>query len=584
MKHKASLITLLKVASLLLIPLALIALLATMYTMRQSRDDSYERQNSIMQYQIKHLDNGFNQVNYYMASALSTDENVRKLQTTNRRNILAPYWVNESLNQFTSLQNLVNTGYSFYISVPKLGLSSCNRTTQENYDENCAVENFLSENLNSFPSVGISTIFCQIGGKIYCLSLGQSRGVYLAGWIRLDNLFSFMDSVIQSEDGFYLLVDRDFQPIEQQSLFRETGVTLKDDGTVSVGRKDAVATLHWSAMGIGIITIDGRVATLGDAGMYLITVLLLCALTAGCSLYFILYFRRNIQRPLQALQQNVSQYINERKFTRRYGFAELNDVANAFSELETQVNGLKIDIYEEKLRRTRTELEFLQNQIKPHFFVNCFNIIIGMAEWEKFDQIQDFCMLLSSYVRYTLCDGFETVTLKEELQQTTDFLAIQDIRFDSQTTLRDFEDEELLDCQVPPLMLLTLAENSVKHNKFKVESLQLTVTVQHIPGGLNGLLRIDYQDNGVGIGIEESRKMTQMLENVRAGVLGKDETVSFSNQQIGLQNVYRRLLLLYGERAKIELMPVDRTEGFKIRITMPLTRKKEAENPQLPAS
>ena len=544
MKHKASLITLLKVASLLLIPLALIALLATMYTMRQSRDDSYERQNSIMQYQIKHLDNGFNQVNYYMASALATDENVRKLQTTNRRNILAPYWVNESLNQFTSLQNLVNAGYSFYISVPKLGLSSCNRTTQESYDENCAVENFLSENLNSFPSVG----------------------------------------VIQSEDGFYLLVDRDFQPIEQQSLFRETGVTLKDDGTVSVGRKDAVATLHWSAMGIGIITIDGRVATLGDAGMYLITVLLLCALTAGCSLYFILYFRRNIQRPLQALQQNVSQYINERKFTRRYGFAELDDVANAFSELETQVNGLKIDIYEEKLRRTRTELEFLQNQIKPHFFVNCFNIIIGMAEWEKFDQIQDFCMLLSSYVRYTLCDGFETVTLKEELQQTTDFLAIQDIRFDSQTTLRDFEDEELLDCQVPPLMLLTLAENSVKHNKFKVESLQLTVTVQHIPGGLNGLLRIDYQDNGVGIGIEESRKMTQMLENVRAGVLGKDETVSFSNQQIGLQNVYRRLLLLYGERAKMELMPVDRTEGFKIRITMPLTRKKEAENPQLPAS
>ena len=41
--------------------------------------------------------------------------------------------------------------------------------------------------------------------------------------------------------------------------------------------------------------------------------------------------------------------------------------------LEAQVRELKIDVYEEKIRRTRTELEYLQNQIKPHFFVNCFS-------------------------------------------------------------------------------------------------------------------------------------------------------------------------------------------------------------------
>ena len=137
-------------------------------------------------------------------------------------------------------------------------------------------------------------------------------------------------------------------------------------------------------------------------------------------------------------------------------------------------------------------------------------------------------------------------------------------------------EEGLLDCQVPPLMLLTLAENSVKHNKFKVDALQLTVTARHIPGGLHGLLRIDYQDNGVGLGLEGSRP-----DGADAGggpgraSSGQGENVSFGNEHIGLQNLYRRLLLLYGERARVELMPVDRDEGFKIRMTLPMVKKSE---------
>lgn len=577
MKRKASLIKLFKFASFLLIPVALIALSVTIFTFRQTREDSRERLSSILDYQVSQLDNGYNQLSYYLTSALATDENVRSLQTARDRELLAPYWLSEALAAFAPLQELINPGYSFSVSVPRMGLSSVDRSGMDSYEANRAVEQFLEQNLAIFPAVGTATLIRQIGGETWCISIGQSRGVYIAGWISLENLFSFMDSVIPPEDGYYLLVDRDYHPLIDRKRFYDAGLAFSEDGTVRTA-DGTLCTLHWTDPGIGLVTVDERTPTLGDAGFYLISVLLLCGLTAGACLYFIAYFRRNVQRPLQALQKNVSQYVRERQFTRRYGFAELDDVAGAFEELEAQVNSLKIDIYEEKLRRTRTELEFLQNQIKPHFFVNCFNIIIGMAEWEKFDQIQDFCMLLSSYVRYTLCDGFETVTLKEELQETCDFLNIQDIRFDSHSTLQDFEAEEgLLDCQVPPLMLLTLAENSVKHNKFKVDALRLTVTAQHIPGGLHGLLRIDYQDNGVGLDPEASRQMTRMLEAVRENVLGDGENVSFGNEHIGIQNVYRRLLLLYGERAKMELMPVDRTEGFKMRVTLPLV-KKEMKN------
>src|SRR5699024_6726928 len=160
-----------------------------------------------------------------------------------------------------------------------------------------------------FPEVGISTLIRRIGGVDYCLLLGRSRGVYLAGWISLRELFSFMDSVIQSEDGFYVLLDENLSPITGREQLQSAGVSVAAAGGL-------VCTYHRTAAGIGVIAADGRSASFGEAGITLVTVLLLCGITAGACFYFIAYFRRNIQRPLQALQQNVSGYVRERRFTR----------------------------------------------------------------------------------------------------------------------------------------------------------------------------------------------------------------------------------------------------------------------------
>lgn len=59
-----------------------------------------------------------------------------------------------------------------------------------------------------------------------------------------------------------------------------------------------------------------------------------------------------------------------------------------------------------------------------------------------------------------------------------------------------------------------------------------------------------------------------MLLSVRENVLGKGENVTFSGEQVGIQNVYRRMLLLYGDRAKMELLSGP-GEGYAMRITIP---------------
>ncbi len=112
----------------------------------------------------------------------------------------------------------------------------------------------------------------------------------------------------------------------------------------------------------------------------------------------------------------------------------------------------------------------------------------------------------------------------------------------------------------------------MRHNKFKVDALRLTVQAAHLPGGLHGLLRLDYADNGVGLTPQETRALADNLRAVRESALAGGENFPSDGRHIGLQNVYRRLILLYGERASIDVMPADR-EGFRLRIILPIDRR-----------
>lgn len=572
-----SLLKILRFVMIMLIPMAVICILVGIYTYQKAEERSTERLDSTVSYHIEQLDRGYEQLTYYMTDALTNDENAIRLQSMRGTEVLAPYWITALTESLQPLQGLLGPGYSLYAAAPGRQLRCCIRSTLDDYTVNAAVQKYVEGRLASIPRTGFLQENVVIKGHLYFITACQRRGIYLACWIRVEQLFSFMDSVIQTDDGFYALVDESFSPILHAEAFTAAGITLGEDGQPKTLLDGVCCTLHWTGLGTGIVTVDRKDIRLGETAIYLGGILLLCGIAIGFCSYIIYYFRHYIEEPLQFFQNHVNDYLKERRFTKRYGFAELDEVENAFSALETQVEELKIDIYEEKLRRTRTELEFLQNQIKPHFFVNCFNIIIGMAEWERFDQIQDFCMLLSSYVRYTLCDGFETVSLKEELEQSRDFLEIQNIRFDTAATLCELSEEagdaSLEFAQVPPMTILSFVENSIKHNKFKVDDLKMQVSIRHIPGGLNGLWEILFADNGVGLDEAQCAGMREMLNSIREDVLGKGENVAFSGEQIGIQNVYRRMLLLFGERARMELVS-NPGEGFAVKVTIPSIEKK----------
>ncbi len=126
-----------------------------------------------------------------------------------------------------------------------------------------------------------------------------------------------------------------------------------------------------------------------------------------------------------------------------------------------RIHTRKIQWLEEKQARTQAELISLRTRINPHFLFNTLNSISGLIHSfpEKADNM---LQQLSELLRYTLSAAdISEIDLNREIEAIQDYLEIEKIRFGKRL---DFSiSNELNNFNLPPLLLLTLVENAIKH-------------------------------------------------------------------------------------------------------------------------
>lgn len=112
----------------------------------------------------------------------------------------------------------------------------------------------------------------------------------------------------------------------------------------------------------------------------------------------------------------------------------------------------------------RAELALLKAQIDPHFFFNTLNNLYGLV-LAKSEQAPDLILKLSDLMRFTIYEGRKDhVALADELDYLRNYLAIQQIRTRMEQVELRFETEVAdASLQVPPLLLIMLVENAIKH-------------------------------------------------------------------------------------------------------------------------
>ncbi|MDA8100739.1 MAG: histidine kinase [Nitrospiraceae bacterium] len=205
-------------------------------------------------------------------------------------------------------------------------------------------------------------------------------------------------------------------------------------------------------------------------------------------------------------------------------------------------------INEERLQRIETEkaameaeLRLVQSQMEPHFL---FNTLANVRSLIDADPTRAGVMLETfvAFLRTTLRTGRErTVRLSQEMEVVKSYLDLIVMRMGDRLRYSLDLPDDLRDVQIPPLLIQPLVENAVKHGLEKSLA-GGEVAVSCLREGER--VRIIVADSGTG-----------MAEQGSGGGMG-------------LENVRKRLGLLYGDKGRL-VVEENRPSGVKATVEIP---------------
>lgn len=201
--------------------------------------------------------------------------------------------------------------------------------------------------------------------------------------------------------------------------------------------------------------------------------------------------------------------------------------------------------------RAETELRLLQGQIEPHFLYNTLANLRYLIQTQSPDALRMIDALIE-YLQSSLpALRAGEVPLARELRHVEHYLRLMRLRMPGRLQYRIDVPAHLHELPVPPLSVLTLVENAIKHGVApRVEGGAIVVEGRELP---QGLLQLEVIDDGGGV----------------------SATAAADSGGTGLANLRERIKLAYGERASVVL--ADRfPHGTRAILTLPVGRSADA--------
>ncbi|REE83212.1 histidine kinase [Lutibacter oceani] len=198
----------------------------------------------------------------------------------------------------------------------------------------------------------------------------------------------------------------------------------------------------------------------------------------------------------------------------------------------------------EKLKKVqlRTELNFLKSQIQPHFFFNTLNNLYALT-LEKSDAAPEVVLKLSDIMQYVLYDVKEPfIKLYDEINYIQNYLDLEKLRFGDKIISTTSIIGDIDKIKVPPLLFLPFIENCFKHGKKGDNKIKVVISFENVA------------DKNLIFKVENS------FQNI--------ENKEITNHGIGIQNVKRRLELLYD--TSFELKTSIKKNKYCVQLKLPI--------------
>ncbi len=180
----------------------------------------------------------------------------------------------------------------------------------------------------------------------------------------------------------------------------------------------------------------------------------------------------------------------------------------------------QIEQLQEKLEKERlnSELAFLKNQISPHFFFNTLNNIYSLISLNT-DDAQKAVLKLSKLMRYLLYESENgDTTLSREISFMNNYIDLMKLRMNEKVALNVIFPDKYDDLKIPPLIFIPFIENAFKHGITSRGNSFIEITLRTLKNSIsfrcvNSLTKSpeEHENNNSGIGLENVKKRLALL-------------------------------------------------------------------------
>ena len=176
-------------------------------------------------------------------------------------------------------------------------------------------------------------------------------------------------------------------------------------------------------------------------------------------------------------------------------------------------------------------VQILESQFNPHFLFNTLESIRYMIKFGP-GEAEKMLVSLSRMLRYSIQNGKDVVTVKEEMDFISRYLQVMLYRYGDRLRYSIDLEEGSRNASIPRMTLQPIVENSIKYGFGEDRDcleIRISTRIQ------NEVLSVIISDDGVGI-------RTELLEKLKANLdQGQNQT-----DHIGIYNVHKRIRLVYG--------------------------------------
>lgn len=200
---------------------------------------------------------------------------------------------------------------------------------------------------------------------------------------------------------------------------------------------------------------------------------------------------------------------------------------------------------EAEKEKANSELALLKSQVSPHFFFNTLNNIYSLVQINSEDG-QKAILQLSKLMRYLLYESDQGNTMmSSEINFMKNYIELMKLRISNKVEINISFPDKYDDIIIPPLLFIPFIENAFKHG-------------------------ISYREPSY-VRIEMKIEVGKVLFKCNNSLKKNEETL-LSDSGIGLENVKKRLTLLFPDAHSLSIEHT--SESYNVNLTIDVFKMK----------